>query len=149
VNTIRMGVNSMRKKKTYTLSDGSIVSAQDVADKVGCRLNTAYLRLTKHSDVETIYSPLQANQRRRGYGTRNDWVDKPATVVMGIPIDPSYMDGSPDGSGSKDRNGVRMSFKEASSLMRYRQQQRDEWLQSKGCKTEDENDREHSLNEFK
>jgi len=131
----------MMKVKSYTLSDGTTVTVKDVAEKVGCKLNTAYLRLKKSNQVDKVLMPLQANQRRKDYGGKDKWIDKPVKIVMGIPINPSYMDGSPDGASSKDRDNKRMSFKDASSLMRYRSQQREEWLHSKGVTTDDEEDK--------
>ena len=131
----------MMKVKSYTLSDGTTVTVQDVAEKVGCKLNTAYLRLKKSNKVEKVLMPLQTNQRRKDYGGKDQWVDKPVKVVMGIPINPSYMDGSSAIGGAKDRDGVKLTFGEASSLMRYRSQQREEWLHSKGVTTDDEEDK--------
>ena len=131
----------MMKIKTYTLSDGTTVTVKDVAEKVGCKLNTAYLRLSKSNKVEKVLMPLQTNQRRKEYGGKDQWVDKPVKVIMGIPINPSYMDGSSAIGGAKDRDGVKLTFGEASSLMRYRSQLRNEWLHSKGVTTDDEEDR--------
>lgn len=131
-----------RKIKTYELDDGSVVSVKDIATKVGCRLNTAYLRLQKSNKVAKVYLPLQNQQQRdmKQGAEKEKWVDAPVKVVMGIPINPSYMDGSPAGSVSKDRNGIKMTVSEARRLMHYRATERDAWLQSKGVLTPDEED---------
>ena len=50
--------------RMFELSDGSLVTSKQVAERVGCRLNTAYLRLKKSNDVDEVYKPLQKQQQR-------------------------------------------------------------------------------------
>ena len=127
----------MVQTKKYILSDGTTVTVKDVARIVGCKPNTAYIRLRKSNQVDKVLMPLQTNQCPKDYKGKDQWIDKPVNIVMGIPINPSYM----DGLESRDRDKKRMSFKDTSSLMRYRIQLREEWLHNKGSTTDDEEDR--------
>ena len=122
------------RTKHYVLSDGTTMTAPELSKIVGCTNSTACLRLQKSDDRAFLTRKLE------GRGSQSEWVDEPVKIVMGIPINPSYMDGSPFGAKSKDRYGKVMASKDATSLMRYRKAQREEWLHSKGVKTDDEVD---------
>lgn len=130
--------------RMFELSDGSLVTSKQLAERVGCRLNTAYLRLKKSNDVDEVYKPLQKQQQRdmssSGTPKKKIWIDKPVKIVMGIPINPSYMDGSRRHNNTVDRDGAKMSFTERTILERYRKEQRAEWLHSRGKRTDDEVD---------
>jgi hypothetical protein len=63
------------------------------------------------------------------------WVDKPTTIILGIPLDPSYMDGFSIKRGDEwditiDRDGNRMSYTQRNELSAYRDLNREQWRES-------------------
>lgn len=48
--------------KKYTLDDGTVVTAQDLVDKIGINMSTARTRLSIHSDPEKVFMPKQDNK---------------------------------------------------------------------------------------
>jgi len=51
----------------HTLSDGSHVTAADVAAKVGCNISTARCRLTRSKDVDVVYRSMQVTGSHKTY----------------------------------------------------------------------------------
>jgi len=52
----------------------------------------------------------------------NAWVEEEVLIYGGIPMNPSYLDGT-----VTDRHGKTMTFKKQSALEYYRREQRAEW----------------------
>jgi hypothetical protein len=116
----------------WKLDDGSTITAPDLAKKIDCSNSTAFLRLQKTSDPARLFRPIETKQQRTDcWGARIVWEDKEVQVIMGIPVNPSYMDGTPNGCLHLDRDGKKMTFREISSLVRYRLGNREEWLEDK------------------
>lgn len=51
----------------HELTDGTFVTAQDVADKVGCAITTARCRLTRSKDPAMVYKKV-TNLNKKGKG---------------------------------------------------------------------------------
>jgi hypothetical protein len=132
----------IKKHKTnYLLTDGTTMNAPQLAKIVGCTTSTACLRLQKSDDRDVVTRKLE-DRNKRNMEQDATWGDKPVRIIMGIPINPSYMDGQMAVGGAKDREGNKLKFGEQSSLMRYRKKQRDEWLEGKGVINQDDLDKD-------
>jgi len=56
-----------RQARVYKLSDGSNLTAEELADKVGCTLSTARCRLARTADVGKLFkAPVLRGKARKG-----------------------------------------------------------------------------------
>lgn len=123
------------KCREYTLDDGSVWTIPEIVSETNVDKNTIYWRLMKSDNKEYVFAPVVDISMRKPVGSDRtyaeeralSWVDKPTTVILGIPINPSYM----DGLNGKDREGNVMSQRERASLMYYREVNRANWLKDK------------------
>jgi hypothetical protein len=51
----------------HELSDGTHVTAADIAEKVGCSISTARCRLTRSKEVEVVYRSMQVTGSHKTY----------------------------------------------------------------------------------
>lgn len=122
---------SMRKysTKNYTLTDGSVVTIQDIMLATNLSYTGAVGRLRQSKDPLFIF----ADKSKRGIHLNRvkviePWVDKPTKVCGGIPYECSYLDGTIDVNGNVvDRNGKVLSKNERDSLEKFRCDSRQEW----------------------
>ena len=62
-----------------------------------------------------------------------EWKDKPVKIAWGVPINPSYLDGTYTHTNNhtatkvKDRDGKTMNYSDIARLNRYRVEARDKW----------------------
>jgi hypothetical protein len=61
----------------------------------------------------------------------DSWVDEPVEVYLGIPMNPSYMDGV-----LTDRKGLSLTLEQQAALQNYRQLQREQWYLERKLKEE-------------
>ena len=115
--------------RTYLLSDGNEYTIEQLQEISGINRNTLYNRLHngKNSrNYEAIIKPI----------IKKVWEDKKETIIAGIVMDPSYLDGVTRrnemvGVHVTDRYGKAMPPVECSALMQYRDKLRKQWLKEK------------------
>jgi hypothetical protein len=117
--------------KKYIMDDGSIATVLDVMNVTGLSRPGAHRRLQLSRDTDWVFLPLGAAELQTHpiYG-RNyfyEWENQEVKVAMGIPINPSYMDGMCYGEAVKDRDGNSMPYTKRAALSRYRDRLRIQW----------------------
>lgn len=112
--------------KKHILSDGSVTTTNEVMERTGLSRQGAIKRLQQTKDIDIVF--LTAGDRKvNPYGKGYVWKPKPVTVIVGIPLNPEYLDGKAIGNDVYDRDGKLLNFKERSGLIRYRERMRQEW----------------------
>jgi len=117
--------------RKYTLDDGSVWTIPQIVEETGLGKNTVYWRIRKTDNKESIFAPPSDRRTRKLVGDVKSLADervcslleKEVIVLWGIPLNPSCM----DGLGDKDREGNELRNLEQTSLMQYRQCDRDAW----------------------
>ncbi len=123
------------RKVQYKLDDGSVWTITDIMSETGLNKDTIYARLRRTRDKTAVFAQPADNKMRKPLDSRmtfvekraSMWVDTPVEVYGGIPMNPSYMDGVND----KDREGKHMSYAKQSTLMYFRENNRNIWLKER------------------
>ena len=113
------------KSRLYRLTSGRYVAAREVMDATGLSKPGAYRRLAMNRDDEDVFAKSGLHVGRKGI--KIDWESEPVKVVMGIPINPEYLDGQIKGYASYDRDGNKLTYTQRTALARYRRKLRKEW----------------------
>jgi len=117
-----------QKEKIYTLTSGRQVTVREVMDVTGLSKPGAYRRLAMNKDDDDVFAKAGFHIGRKG--AKIDWVSEPVKVVMGIPLNPEYLDGQIKHCASYDRDGNKLSYSQRTALARYRRKLRKEWRNS-------------------
>jgi len=118
----------MTKHKKYLMMDGTELTVEDVCKATGLSKVGAYNRLRQSDDKNWVLTPKGCGDMKHGPKRyTEEWVDEPVEVVMGIPINPSYLDGMVDGDITYDRNGYVLRLRDATALEKYRAKLRKQW----------------------
>jgi hypothetical protein len=48
----------IKESKKYKLLDGTVTTALEVVERVGCHISLARMRLSKHQEVEKVFAPM-------------------------------------------------------------------------------------------
>lgn len=120
-----MGSNQYTQPKVWTLTSGREVTVKEVMDATGLSKPGAYKRLSFNKDDDVVFAKAGHNMGKKG--VKIHWESEPVRVVMGIPINPEYLDGQIKGHSSYDRDGKPLSYPQRSALARYRREKREEW----------------------
>jgi len=119
------------KNKLYRMDNGSYVTAKDVMRATGLSRPGAHRRLQASRDMDWVFLPINSKELQTHpiYGRTHlyEWEDQEVNVAMGIPINPSYMDGMCYGEAVKDRDGNSMPYTKRAALSRYRDRLRNQW----------------------
>lgn len=117
------------KNKKYTLSDGSMVSIDQIVEATGITPVGAYSRLRRSSKPEYIFAPVSMDSKPL-LSRIKAWINLPDEVIAGIQFKASWEDGKLNGirGPSYDRDGLVMSKKEVEALALYREELRQQWL---------------------
>jgi hypothetical protein len=113
------------KSRLYRLTSGRYVTAREVMDVTGLSKPGAYKRLAMNRDDKDVFAEVGLHIGRKGI--KIDWVSEPVRVVMGIPINPEYLDGQIKGCVSYDRDDNKLTYTQRAALARYRRKLRKEW----------------------
>jgi hypothetical protein len=97
-------------------------------DATGLSKPGAYKRLALNRDDETVF--LKAGALLGMKQAKSKWVSEPVRVAMGIPINPSYLDGVVKGNSMYNRDGELMKYGARCALVRYNAKLRKEWRDS-------------------
>jgi len=118
----------LMQNRYYRLASGREVTVYDVMDATGLSKPGAYKRLALNRDDETVF--LKAGALLGMKQAKSKWVSEPVRVVMGIPINPSYLDGVVKGNSMYNRDGELMKYGARCALVRYNAKLRKEWRDS-------------------
>ena len=113
------------QNRYYRLTSGREVTVYDVMDATGLSKPGAYKRLAMNRDDKDVFAEVGLHIGRKGI--KIDWVSEPVRVVMGIPINPEYLDGQIKGCVSYDRDDNKLTYTQRAALARYRRKLRKEW----------------------
>jgi hypothetical protein len=82
----KKGWKELRYQKNYTLDDGTVVTATQVAERVFLTRETARTRLTRFTSPERIWA--RKGQRVFMSELDTEVVEKPKTILCGIQLEP-------------------------------------------------------------
>tara|TARA_Y100000310_G_scaffold334602_1_gene414752 strand:- start:130 stop:531 length:402 start_codon:yes stop_codon:yes gene_type:complete len=83
----KKGWKELRYQKEYTLDDGTVVTAAQVAEKVFLTRENARTRLTRFTSPERIWA--RKGQRVFMSELDTEVVEKPKTILCGIQLEPA------------------------------------------------------------
>lgn len=120
----------VNKKVNHTLSDGSVVTIEQVMEATGLSYTGASSRLKDYTKPEDVFAPMK--QRGIPKGTKLPkitWTSAPTKVCWGIQYEAEWEDGRLNTFSRNpiDRYGKLMTSREALALNRYRDELRQEW----------------------
>ena len=118
----------LMKNRLYRLTSGRYVNVYDVMDVTGLTKAGAYKRLAHNRDDDDVFAKAGHMKGRRIL--KHVWESEPVRVVMGIPINPEYLDGKVSGNSMYDRDGKLLKYGDRVALHKYRTKNRQEWREN-------------------